>query len=128
MANAGMNEGILTLENVFTEGNAILNFKYNVNNISNGSNMDNIYVSKVTSAGQISIPKKLRETLGLKEGYVVLERCGDAIILKKVKSYEEELFAYFEKGAKRRRITKEMLRKAVEEAKRETFREMYQHE
>jgi AbrB family looped-hinge helix DNA binding protein len=41
------------------------------------------YVSKLTSAGQLTIPKKMREKLGLKgASFVVLDEVGDVILLR----------------------------------------------
>jgi len=41
------------------------------------------YSSKITSKGQITIPKAVRETMGLEEGdYVVFEPEDDRIILR----------------------------------------------
>jgi len=41
------------------------------------------YAAKITSKGQITIPKAVRETMGLEEGdYVVFEPEDDRIILR----------------------------------------------
>ena len=41
------------------------------------------YAAKITSKGQITIPKAVRETMGLEEGdYVVFEPENDRIILR----------------------------------------------
>lgn len=101
------------------------NIIYNVNNVYNGDNMTEIYVSKVTAAGQISLPKSLRDTLGIKEDYVVIEPLGDALLLRRVKSLRDEIFGYFEKEAKEKGITKERLEKAVRKSGAKILKEIY---
>jgi len=52
-------------------------------NISRGSPMS--YVSKVTSAGQVTLPKKVRDALGIGPGsYIVVDAVGEAAILRKM--------------------------------------------
>lgn len=42
------------------------------------------YVSKVTSAGQVTLPKKVREALGVgPSSYVVMDALGKAAVLRK---------------------------------------------
>ena len=87
--------------------------------------MGEIYVSKVTSAGQISLPKSLRDNLGINEDYVVVEPVGDAILLRKIKSIKDEIFEYFENEAKIKGVTKEKLRKALEKSGTKILKEIY---
>ena len=50
------------------------------------------YVSKLTSAGQLTIPKKIRERLGLrKSSFVVLDEVGDVVLLRQFEADEETL-------------------------------------
>ena len=50
------------------------------------------YVSKLTSAGQLTIPKKMREKLGLRgASFVVLDEVGDVVLLKPFEADEETL-------------------------------------
>jgi AbrB family looped-hinge helix DNA binding protein len=50
------------------------------------------YVSKLTSAGQLTIPKKMREKLGLRgESLVVLDDVGDVVLLRPFEADEETL-------------------------------------
>jgi AbrB family looped-hinge helix DNA binding protein len=97
----------------------------NVDNMHNGDNMAGIYVSKVTAAGQISLPKSLRDALGIGEDYIVIEPFGDALILRKVKSLRDEIFGYFEKEAKAKGITKEQLEKAIKKSGKKILKEIY---
>ena len=87
--------------------------------------MGDVYVSKVTAAGQISLPKQLRESLGIKEDYIVIESLGDALILRKITSLREEIFGYFEKEAKKKGITKAKLEKAIKRSGDKLLKELY---
>jgi AbrB family looped-hinge helix DNA binding protein len=50
------------------------------------------YVSKLTSAGQLTIPKSIRERLGLRAAsLVVLEEVGDVVLLRRFEAEEETL-------------------------------------
>lgn len=82
-------------------------------------------MSKVTVAGQISLPKSLRDALGIGEDYIIIEPFGDALILRKVKSLRDEIFGYFEKEAKAKVITKEQLEKAIKKSGKKILREIY---
>lgn len=90
--------------------------------------MTDIYVSKVTSAGQISLPKALRESLDIEEDYIIIEPFGDALLLRKIKSMKEEIYEYFEKEAKLKGITKEKLEKALRKSARKVLKELYDAE
>lgn len=96
-----------------------------MSNVYNGDNMTDVYVSKVTSAGQISLPKALREALGIEEDYVIIEPFGDALLLRKLKSMKEELYEYFEKEAKIKGFTKAKLEKAIKKSGKKNLMELY---
>jgi AbrB family looped-hinge helix DNA binding protein len=50
------------------------------------------YVSKLTSAGQLTIPKRIRERLGLRaSSLVVLDEVGDVVLLRRFEADEETL-------------------------------------
>jgi AbrB family looped-hinge helix DNA binding protein len=50
------------------------------------------YVSKLTSAGQLTIPKKMREKLGLRgASFVVLDEVGDVVLLRPFEAEEDTL-------------------------------------
>lgn len=87
--------------------------------------MGDVYVSKVTASGQVSLPKKLREDLGIKEDYLVIETIGDAILLRKVRTMKEDLYAYFERTAKQKGITQDMIEKALKRIGPKLLKEMY---
>ncbi len=87
--------------------------------------MADIYVAKVTSAGQISLPKALRDELGIDEDYIVIEPFGDSLILRKIRSIKEEIFEYFDKEAKVKGITKEKLERALKKSGKKILKELY---
>ncbi len=73
-------------------------------------------VVKVLPKGQITLPKKIREELGIEEGDVlILEKKGGGIELKKAKTIKD--FYGFLRG--RRGVNRRDIDKAVEEAIRE---------
>lgn len=50
------------------------------------------YVSKLTSAGQLTIPKQIRQRLGLQESsLVVLDEVGDVILLRRFEADQATL-------------------------------------
>jgi AbrB family looped-hinge helix DNA binding protein len=50
------------------------------------------YVSKLTSAGQLTIPKQIRRRMGLEApSLVVLDEVGDVVLLRRFKADEEAL-------------------------------------
>ncbi|MBM4249337.1 MAG: AbrB/MazE/SpoVT family DNA-binding domain-containing protein [Euryarchaeota archaeon] len=93
--------------------------------IHNMDNMTEIYTSKVTASGQVSLPKSLRKRLGIGEDIVILEPIGDAILLRKVQSIQEEIFEYFEKEAKAKGISKDKVSEFLKKAGPRLLKEMY---
>ncbi len=104
---------------------SIETFIHNGNNVYNVDIMKPIYVSKITAAGQLSIPKEVRKSLGLGEEYIILEPIGDVIVLRRIKTMKEELFDYFERETKARGITKKDMEKALKSARKEIFEEIF---
>jgi AbrB family looped-hinge helix DNA binding protein len=77
------------------------------------------YVSKVTKAGQISIPKEIRDRLALTdEEYVVIEQLGSLLVIKKLESNLQDVEAYFELLAREKRITPQKVVDAVRDVRR----------
>ncbi len=85
--------------------------------------MKQVYVSKITSSGQLSIPKEVRQALGIEEEYVLLEPIGDAILLRRVRGLQEELYEYFDHEAKTRGLTREDMERAIKSSKKKVFEE-----
>jgi AbrB family looped-hinge helix DNA binding protein len=83
------------------------------------------YISKVTTAGQITLPKEIRTLLGLdKDSYVEFDKVGNAIILRKLKA-EEEMLKEIRRKIKKSGITKEQLTKIIKETSRKAWKENY---
>jgi AbrB family looped-hinge helix DNA binding protein len=77
--------------------------------------MTKAYVSKVTSVGQITLPKEVREELGLGEDdYIVIEKIGEAYFIKKFQG-EKRLLTLVREKVKKSGITWERLQEIVEE-------------
>jgi AbrB family looped-hinge helix DNA binding protein len=76
-------------------------------------------VSKVTKAGQITIPKELRRALKLTgDDYVVIERLGNILLVKKMGSTIQDLEAHFEQLAQAKGLTPEKVLDAVKDIRR----------
>ncbi|MFW6111285.1 MAG: AbrB/MazE/SpoVT family DNA-binding domain-containing protein [Thermoproteota archaeon] len=62
-------------------------------------------VTKTSSKGQVVIPKKIREKLGLEKGTLLLAYAtGDKVVLKKLSQPEKGIFSEFSKPV-RKKIT-----------------------
>lgn len=83
------------------------------------------YISKVTTAGQVTLPKGLREFLGLdKDSYVEFERVGKAVVLKKLRA-EEDVLKKIRKKIKKSGVTRKKLAELVEELSEKVWKETY---
>jgi len=77
------------------------------------------YVSKVTTAGQITIPKKIREVLDIgEEDLVEFTQIGDAVFIQRLKASQAKLDAIRAK-IRRMGMTRERAMEIVEEVRRE---------
>jgi AbrB family looped-hinge helix DNA binding protein len=86
--------------------------------------MTEVAVSRLSSKGQIVIPKELRNYLGFHEGELfALFGDGDTLIIKKVDvPSKEELEGILQKGAiigKKKKITRKDVLKAIAEVRKE---------
>ena len=80
------------------------------------------YVSKVTSAGQVTIPKDVREALDLDDDdYVEFSRVGSAVLLRKLRAGEDRVAAIRAKVG-RSGLTRERVDRIVEETREEMRR------
>lgn len=80
------------------------------------------YVSKVTSAGQITIPKKIREILELsEEDLVEFTQVGDAIFMQKLRASRAKVDAIRSK-IRRMGMTRERVDEIVEDVREEMWR------
>ena len=77
---------------------------------------------KVSSKGQVVLPKRIRKKLSLDEkSYLVVEELGGNIIMKKASERFDELASFFSREAKNRKVTKEELLKTLQETEREIW-------
>lgn len=77
--------------------------------------MSEEYVCKVTSVGQITLPKEVREELGIGEDdYVTIERIGGTYFIKKLHG-EKDLLERVRARVKKSGITRERLEEILEE-------------
>lgn len=74
-----------------------------------------VYMSKVTSRGQVTIPQELREEEGItSDDYVVMRRVGNYIVLGRAELRLDEITGAFEKEARSKGITKKSLMAELE--------------
>ena len=77
--------------------------------------MTETYISKVTSVGQITLPKEVRDQLGIgQDDYVVIEKIGDTYYIRKFQG-EKRLLALIREKVKKSGITRQRLQQIVEE-------------
>lgn len=77
--------------------------------------MAEAYISKVTSVGQITLPKEVRDELGIgQDDYVVIEKIGDTYLIKKFQG-EKRLLALIREKVKKSGVTRRRLQEIVEE-------------
>jgi len=73
------------------------------------------YVVKVTSVGQVTLPKEVREELDVdKDDYVVIEKIGEVYFIKKLE-IGNELLERVRERVKKSGITRERFDEIVEE-------------
>ena len=85
--------------------------------------MAEAYVCKVTSVGQVTLPKEVREKLGVGEDdYVIIENIGETYFIKKLNG-EKQLLARVRAKVKKSGITRERLEEIVKEETQVTWGE-----
>jgi len=81
------------------------------------------YVSKVTSAGQITLPKKVRDALGVgPDSYVILDTMGETVILRKMDADQDTLKRIREK-VRKTDLTQERVEEIVEEERSKLWKD-----
>jgi AbrB family looped-hinge helix DNA binding protein len=76
-------------------------------------------VVKVTSKGQVTLPAKVRRSLGITDqSYLVAEQVGDFLVLRKLEARLDELTDRFEREARTRGITRAALLRALRATRR----------
>ncbi len=77
-------------------------------------------IIKATSKGQITLPNKIRERLGIdQDTYIAVDVIGDYVIMKKVDVKLKEISKLFQKEAKRKKISKKEIEEAILESRNE---------
>lgn len=88
--------------------------------------MAEAYVCKVTSVGQITLPKEIREELDVgEEDFVILEKIGETYFLRKVGA-EKSVLKKIRAKVKKSGITKEKLAEILEEVSEDVWRKTYE--
>ena len=83
------------------------------------------YISKVTSAGQLTLPKKIRKGLGLKGSeYVEVALLGKAVVIRRLRE-EDELLDSIRRKVKKSGLTRTRLKELVDEAGRKAWKRRY---
>src|SRR2546427_11862148 len=73
------------------------------------------YISKVTSAGQLTLPKKIRKALGLKErDYVEVALVGRTAVIRRLRE-EEEFLDSIKREVKKNGLTRARLEQTLPE-------------
>ena len=84
-----------------------------------------VKVATMTSKGQVTLPRSIRERLGLRKGSrIVFLDTGEDIRVIREEDLERK-FAIFERRATERGLTRAKLRALVKEAKRRLWTEHY---
>jgi len=79
-------------------------------------------VIKATSKGQITLPNKIRERLGIdRDTYIAVDVIGDYVLMKKVEVKLKEISSLFQKETKRKKISKKDIEKAILESRNEVW-------
>jgi antitoxin PrlF len=80
-------------------------------------------VIKVTSKGQVTLPKEIRRKLQIsKDSYIAVDIIGDYIIMKKVGLKLKELSELVQKNATKKNITKKEINDAILRSRNEVWK------
>ncbi len=85
------------------------------------------YVSKLTSAGQLTIPKQIRQRLGLRAScLIVLDEVGDVVLLRRFEA-DEETMRFLRKKLRKTGLTRARVNEIVERERGKLWKETTQH-
>ncbi len=83
------------------------------------------YISKVTSAGQLTLPKKIRKALRLQgRTYVEVALVGKTVVIRRLRE-DEAFLESISKKIKKSGITRARLAQIMDQVKKETWNERY---
>ena len=83
------------------------------------------YISKVTSAGQLTLPKKLRKALGIDgRDYVEVALVGRTVVIRRLREEEAFLDAISRK-IKKTGLTRARMDALLNEVKRDAWKKRY---
>lgn len=83
------------------------------------------YISKVTTAGQLTLPKKIRKALGLGgQDYVEVALVGRTAVIRRLREDEEFLDAIARK-VKKTGMTRARMRELLDEVKKDAWKKRY---
>ena len=85
------------------------------------------YVSKVTSAGQLTIPKQIRRRLGLEaSSLVVLDEVGDVVLVRRFEA-DEDTLRILRKNLRKTGLTRVRVNEIVERERTKLWKETSKH-
>ena len=80
-------------------------------------------VVKVTTKGQVTLPARIRKSLGIRDDtYLLAEEVGEFVVLRRLETRFQELSSMFLREAKRRGVTRDSLLRALKDARRRRAR------
>jgi AbrB family looped-hinge helix DNA binding protein len=83
------------------------------------------YISKVTSAGQLTLPKKIRKSLGLKGSeYVEVALLGKAVVIRRLRE-EDEMLKVIRRKVRKSGLTRARVQVLVDEARSRAWKRRY---
>ena len=83
------------------------------------------YIGKVSSAGQLTLPKRIRKALGLKGSeYVEVALLGKAVVIRRLRE-EDELLDTLRRKVKKSGLTRARVRELVDEAGKRALKKRY---
>ena len=81
------------------------------------------YVSKLTSADQLTIPKEIRRKLELKaSSLVVLDEVGDVVLLRRFEA-DEETLSFLRRKLRKTGLTRARVNETVERERKGLWKE-----
>lgn len=74
---------------------------------------------KVTSKGQVTLPVDIRNAIGIEDdSYLIVDRVGEYVLMKKAELRMDEIQKILGAAAKRKKISKKELLKALERTRK----------